>query len=48
MAACKWTGNPGISWASLIQPAIDLCYQGITVNKHADFFGKKVFWSCIT
>lgn len=35
-------GNPAISWSSLIQPAIDLCYTGITVNKHADMFGKKV------
>ena len=25
-------GNPDISWASLIQPAIDMCRNGITVS----------------
>lgn len=28
-------GNPEISWESLIQPSVDLCFEGITVNNHA-------------
>ena len=28
-------GNPCISWAELIQPAIDICEGGITVSAHA-------------
>jgi len=28
-------GNPAISWESLLQPAIDFCFNGITVNFHA-------------
>jgi len=28
-------GNPSITWESLLQPAIDLCFKGITVNFHA-------------
>jgi len=28
-------GNPAISWESLIQPSVDLCFEGITVNNHA-------------
>jgi len=35
-------GNPNITWKSLLQPSIDLCFNGITVNSHAEFFGKKV------
>ena len=29
---------------SLLQPAIDFCFNGIIVNQHAAFFGKKVKW----
>jgi len=28
-------GNPAITWESLLQPAIDFCFNGITVNFHA-------------
>ena len=28
-------GNPAVSWESLIQPAIDMCFGGIIVNNHA-------------
>jgi len=27
-------GNPKISWESLIQPSVDLCFEGIAVNNH--------------
>ncbi|XP_023345665.1 glutathione hydrolase 1 proenzyme isoform X2 [Eurytemora carolleeae] len=35
-------GNPDISWRSLLEPSIDLCFNGITTNQHAVFFGHKV------
>ena len=28
-------GNPSVTWAELIQPSIDLCFNGITVSAHA-------------
>ena len=28
-------GNPSVTWAELIQPSIDLCFNGITVTRHA-------------
>ena len=28
-------GNPILSWERLIQPSVDLCFEGITVNNHA-------------
>lgn len=28
-------GNPAVSWESLLQPAIDMCFEGIIVNNHA-------------
>ena len=28
-------GSPAVSWLQLLQPAIDLCFEGITVNNHA-------------
>jgi len=28
-------GNPKITWQRLIQPAVDLCFEGITLNNHA-------------
>ena len=28
-------GNPAVSWEQLIQPSIDMCFEGITVNNHA-------------
>lgn len=33
--AKKRLGSPHISWAQLVQPAIDLCEGGITVTAHA-------------
>ena len=28
-------GNPAVSWEQLIQPSVDMCFEGITVNNHA-------------
>ena len=28
-------GSSAVSWLQLLQPAIDLCFEGITVNNHA-------------
>ena len=28
-------GSSAVSWLQLLQPAIDLCFEGITVNHHA-------------
>ena len=28
-------GNPAVSWEKLIQPSVDMCFEGITVNNHA-------------
>lgn len=28
-------GNPSITWESLLQPAYDMCYNGIKLNNHA-------------
>ena len=28
-------GSSVISWQQLLQPAIDLCFEGIVVNNHA-------------
>ena len=30
-------GNPAVSWASLIQPSIDMCYEGINVSRNLAF-----------
>ena len=34
-AAKQRLGNPLVSWASLIEPSIKLCNEGIPVNNHA-------------
>jgi gamma-glutamyltranspeptidase len=31
----KRLGNPAVTWEHLIQPSVDLCFEGITVNNHA-------------
>ena len=28
-------GNPDVTWEHLIQPSVDMCFEGITVNNHA-------------
>ena len=28
-------GNPAVSWLQLLQPSIDMCFEGIIVNNHA-------------
>jgi len=28
-------GNPAVTWEQLIQPSVDMCFEGITVNNHA-------------
>ena len=28
-------GNPAVTWEHLIQPSVDMCFEGITVNNHA-------------
>merc|ERR1712180_54646 len=27
-------GNPAVTWEHLIQPSVDMCFEGITVNNH--------------
>lgn len=30
-------GNPAVSWASLLQPSIDMCFGGIDVSRNLAF-----------
>ena len=36
-------GNPAVSWEQLIQPSVDMCFEGITVNNHAYHMMHQVF-----
>jgi gamma-glutamyltranspeptidase/glutathione hydrolase/leukotriene-C4 hydrolase len=40
--AKKRYGNPGVSWASLLRPTIDMCRSGLTISRSlADALAEK-------